>query len=90
MSQAVAFQVAITTTGTSQNLPNTPVVNSVTITAKSTNTANVVIGNTSTVTATTGYILEKGLSVKIDLRSGNADSLWIVGTSADVVSVIGA
>ena len=90
MSQAVAFQVAITTTGTSQNLINTAVVNAVTITAKSTNTANVVIGNSASVTATTGYILEKGLSVTIDLRDSNTDTLWIVGTSADVVSVIGA
>lgn len=89
MSFLVSFQTAVAGTATPQNLPSNPVVNSVTVTAKSTNTANIVIGNSSTVTATTGYILEKGLSVKIDLRAGNTNAIWIVGTAADVISVVG-
>ena len=86
----VALQVAIATTGTPQNLPNIPVVNSITVTAKSTNTANVANSASPTETATTGYLLEKGLSVQIPLREGNLNDIWIDGTTADVISVIGS
>lgn len=90
MSFLVAFQAAIAVTNTAQQLPSNAVVNSVTLTAKSTNTANIVVGNSPSVTATTGYVLEKGLSIRIDLREGNTNSIYIVGTSSDVVSVVGA
>jgi hypothetical protein len=90
MSFIVAFQAAIAATGTPQNLPSNPVVRSVTLTAKSTNTAAIVVGNSPNVTATTGYVLEKGQSITLDAHSGNTNSLWVVGTAADVVSGIGA
>lgn len=89
MSFLVAFQTEITTTDTSQNLPSYPIIGSVTVEAPSTNTGNVFIGNSPDVTATTGYILEKGLSVKLDLPNGNTDSMWVYGTGSDVISVIG-
>lgn len=90
MNTLIAFQKAIVATGTAQNLPSNPVSRSVTVAAKSTNTADVVIGNSSAVTATTGFILAKGTSVTMDLEGGNTDQIWVVGTSADVVSVTGA
>lgn len=90
MSFVVAFETAIVTTGTAQELPSNPVIHSVTIQAPSTNTANVTIGNNPGVTATTGYSLPKGTSVSIPIRGGNTNSLYIVGTAADVVQVLGA
>ena len=47
MSSFAAIQVAVASTGTAQNLPSNPVVESITITAPSTNVAAVVIGNTA-------------------------------------------
>lgn len=85
----IAFQAAIATTGTAQNLPSNPVSRSITIRAKETNTQPVAIGNSSTVTAATGFLLEPGASVPVELPGGNTDSLWIVGTAADAVSLIG-
>lgn len=90
MSPIVAFQTAITTTGTAQQLPETPIVRSVTLTASSTNVANIVIGNSPSVTSTTGYVLAKGASVRLDAHAGDLNSLWIIGTAADVVSGLGA
>lgn len=83
-----AFQVAAT--GTAQNLANNPVLNSVTITAKSTNTANIAIGSSATVSQSTGFLLEKGQSITVPLRSGNTNEIWIEGTAADIISVIEA
>jgi hypothetical protein len=86
----IAFQQAITTTGTAQQLPSNAVVNSVTTFAKSTNAANVSVGVTSGTSATVGYLLEKGTFVVLPIRAGNTNSIWIEGTAADVVSVAGA
>lgn len=83
----IAFQLAAT--GSAQNLANHPIVSSVTLTAKSTNTANIAVGNASTVSQSTGYLLEKGQSITLALRSGNTNSIWIEGTAADVISVVG-
>lgn len=83
-----AFQVTLT--GTAQNLPSNTVLNSVIITAKSTNTANVAVGSASTVSASTGYLLEKGESITVPLRSGNTNEVWVEGTAADIVSIIEA
>lgn len=83
------FQESIAVTNTAQNLPNNPVVRSITIAAPSTNTAAIVLGNAPTVTTTTGYLLEKGDSLTLELHSGNTNSLWVVGTAGDVFSVAG-
>ena len=82
----VAFQVAAT--GAAQNLPSNSVNNQVTITAKSTNTANIAIGDSATVSQSNGYLLEKGQSITLTLRSGNTNSIWVEGTAADVISVV--
>lgn len=85
----IAFQQAVTTTATAQQLPSNAVVNSVTIFAKSTNTANVSVGVSSATSATVGYLLEKGTFLTLPIRAGNTNSIWITGTAADVVSVAG-
>lgn len=90
MRGVIAFQGVIAATGTAQNLPNNPVWNRITITAKSGNTASIEIGNASTVTTGNGYILAAGQSVVIVLNNGNTNQLWVVGTLADVYSVIGS
>lgn len=89
MNNLIAFQQKLTTTGTAQNLPSNPVRKAVTITTPSTNSAAIVFGNTSSVTPTSGFILDKGESVPIELASGNTDALWAVGTANDVFSVVG-
>ena len=88
MNNVVALQGTITVTGTSQNLPNNPVVNGVVIAAKSGNTASIEIGNSSAVTTTTGFILAAGTSVTVPCS--NTNQLWLVGTANDVYSVLGA
>jgi hypothetical protein len=89
MKSVVAFQSAITSTGTAQNLPNNPILRSVTISTPATNSAVISIGNASSVTSTTGYILAAGSSVVIELPGGNTHQFWVVGTSGDVLSVVG-
>lgn len=86
----LALQVAIVATGVPQNLPNVPVVNSITITAPSANSANVAVSPSPTETATTGYLLAAGASVTVPLRAGNLNAIWIVGTAGNIVSIIGA
>jgi hypothetical protein len=86
----VTLQQSIAATGTAQNLPNNPVQHSITIHAPSTNTASVALGNSSAVTSTTGFLLEKGNSVTIDLTGGNTNQVWAVGSAGDTFSVIGA
>jgi hypothetical protein len=86
----ITLQQSIAATGTAQNLPNNPIVRSVTIHGPSTNTASVVLGNSPAVTSTTGFLLEKGNSVTVDLPGGNTNQLWAVGTAGDSYSVIGA
>jgi hypothetical protein len=90
MNILIAFQRTITATGTPQNLPNNPISNSITIHAPSANAASIVLGNSSTVSASTGFVLEKGLSVVLSLPGGNANALWAVGTAGDSFSVVGA
>lgn len=96
MNNLIVIQEAIAVTGTAQNLPNNPVNKSVTIHASSTNTAALVFGNSAAVVASTGFVLEAdttsgvGQSVTIDLAGGNTDQLWVIGTSGDKFSVIGA
>jgi hypothetical protein len=90
MANVIAFQVALAATATPQNLPANPVLRSVTIEAPAANTAAVVIGNSSAVTSSTGFNLDKGQIVTIPLSGGNTSALWIVGTSGDKCSVIGA
>jgi hypothetical protein len=86
----VAFQVTCAATGVAQQLPSNPVLNSVTIKARGSNVANISVGSSSAVVATTGYVLEKTQSVTIPLRSGNTNEIWVVGTAADVLSIIEA
>lgn len=85
----VSFQESIAVSGTAQNLPNNHIVRSVTIAAPSTNTAAIVLGDAPTVTATTGYVLQQGQSVRLEIHGGNTNSLWAVGTAGDVLSVAG-
>jgi hypothetical protein len=85
----ITFQVAVTTTGTSQRLPSNDVKRAITISAKSTNTAAIVLGNIAAVTSSTGYILEKGQCVTVELAGGNTAAFYIIGTAGDVLSVIG-
>jgi len=48
------------------------------------------LGNIAAVTSSTGYILEKGQSVTVELAGGNTAAFYIIGTAGDVLSVIGA
>ncbi len=89
MQNLVAFQVAITTTGTTQNFPNNFILTAVTITSASANSA-ITIGNSSSVTATTGYTLAPGASVTIQLPGGNTNEIWVLGTSGNTLSVVGS
>ncbi len=91
MSLPIAFQTAIASTGTAQQLPANSVNGEglVTLTSKSGNTANIVVGVSSAVTASTGYILVAGASVQLNLKNGNTNQLWVVGTAADEISVLG-
>lgn len=88
MNNLVVLQQAIAATGTPQNLPNNPIFRSVTFSAKVGNAAAVVIGSSSAVTASTGFLLAAGTSVTLNFP-GNTNVFWIVGTAADVYSVIG-
>lgn len=90
MANVIAFQLSLAATGTAQNLPANPVLRSVTIEAPSANAAAVTIGNSSSVTSSTGYNLDKGQTVSIPLSGGNTNALWVVGTTGDKCSVIGA
>jgi hypothetical protein len=88
--QIISFQEPIAVSGTAQNPPNNPIVRSVTISAPSANSAATVLGNASTVTTATGFLLEKGDSVTVELPGGNTNALWAVGTAGDGFSVVGA
>ena len=90
MSLPVAFQVAVVTTATAQQLPSNLITQGLLmLAAKSGNAANIAIGTSSSVTATTGYLLESGNSAQINLHGSNTNELWIIGTAADVLSVLG-
>src|SRR5271167_2372443 len=89
----VTGQVAITTTGTLQQLPSSGSTNlqfSTIFTALSTNSAPIVIntypaGSPLITGAGTGYILAAGASIAIASIS-NTNSIWISGTSTNVLS----
>lgn len=85
----IAFQTTIAVTGTAQQLPNNPVLRSVTIAARSTNTGVIVLGNAPSVTSSTGFVLEKGQIVTLGLPGGNTAALYAVGSAGDVFSVVG-
>lgn len=84
----IAFQAAIT--GAAQQLAANPVRNGVTLTAKSTNTAAIEITAATNTSTTTGYILEKGLSVYVPLPNGNTNQIFVFGTLNDIISVVGS
>ena len=87
-----AFQVTIAASATPQVLPNNPFKGKITLLAKSGNTASIEIGTAASVTTSTGAILEKGTSAIISAEGSNSNTnnIYIVGTSGDVLSVIGA
>ena len=89
MTNLIAFQATIATTGAPQNLPDNPVVRSVTINAPATNSSAVVIGNVPDLTADTGFILDAGQSITLALPGGNTEALWAIGTAGDVFSIVG-
>jgi len=82
----VAFQVAIT--GSAQQLASNAIFSQVVLTAKSTNTASIEISVVSNTSTTTGYILEKGTSVT--LQVSNTSQIFVFGTTNDILSVIGS
>jgi hypothetical protein len=84
----VAFQ--LTATGTAQQLPSNPVLNSITLAGKAGNAAAISVGSTAAVTASTGFLLGAGVTVTIPCRSGNTNEVWIIGTANDVLSIIEA
>lgn len=84
---SVAFQVALTTTGTPQQLPANALQNGGTFKAKTGNSANISIAPSPTVSATTGYLLEAGNTVPF--TGTNTNQLYAVGTSGDVISFLG-
>ena len=86
----ITFQQGIAVTGTAQNLPANPILRSITVAAPQTNGSPIVLGNAPDVTTATGYVLEKGQSVRIDLPGGNTASLWAVGTAGDSYSAVGS
>ena len=90
MNSLICLQETITATGTPQNLPSNPVANKITLQAFSTNAAAVVVGNAQAVTIHSGFLLERGSAITIDLPCGNTDQAWIVGTAGDILSVVGA
>jgi hypothetical protein len=85
----IALQVTIASTGVAQQLPANPLGIGYTFSAPSSNAQSVVAGNSSAVTSSTGYIISKGTSSPFVQFQGNTNSLWVVGTAADVISLIG-
>ena len=88
MAQQNTFVIRYTVTASAVALAANQVFSSVTFTAKSTNTGSVFLGFSSIDSATTGYELEKGQSVT--LRIANTDQVFVFGTAADILSVIGS
>jgi len=79
-------------TGSAVQLQTNTLINGVIITAKSTNTANVLLGGSGVTTTAdgsgNGYILEPGASVSY--AGNNTNTLYAIGTSADVISFLGS
>jgi hypothetical protein len=83
-----AFVQQYTMTAGAVALASNPVFNQVTLTAKSTNTGIVYVGLSSSTSSANGYALEKGASVTV--KVANANQLFVIGTAADILSVIGS
>ena len=83
----ISFQLTIS--GSAQQLASNRVNTSVTLTAKSTNTASIEVGNSSAVSTSNSFILEKGQSITLPLANGNTNSIYVIGTANDILSVIG-
>lgn len=89
MSLLIAFEQAIASTGVAQQLPDNPITRSITVSAPSTNSADVVLGNAG-VTSSTGFHLVAGTTFTLEFPNGNTNSIYAIGTAADVYSVIGS
>ena len=87
VNNTVAFQVALTATATPQQLPSNALQLGGTLKASTGNSAAISISPTPGVSATSGYVLEGGDEVLFG--GNNTDQLYVVGTSADVISFLG-
>lgn len=87
VNNTVAFQIALTTTATAQQLPANALQLGGTFKAKTGNTAAISISPAPGVSATSGFLLEAGATV--EFAGNNTDQLYVVGTAADVISFLG-
>jgi len=92
MANLVAFNKAITSTGTTQALDPSGVeplayAQTLTIYALAANTAKIYISNAVGTGAGVGYPLEAGKILVVDFPS---TGLFVTGTAADVYGVIGS
>lgn len=85
-------QTVIAATGTAVQLSSNPLVNGVVVSANTSNTASIIVGLSGVTNITNGsgngYVLAPGASIGIAVA--NTNSLWINGTSGDVVSFVGS
>ena len=85
-------QVKIAVTGTAVQFPAGLLHNGIIITAKSTNLADMFLGNVDVDNVGTGsgkgYILEAGNSISYAVR--DSSSLFVTGTSGDILSFAGS
>lgn len=88
MALPIAFQV--TMTGSAINLASNAFQNGVSFAAKTGNSAGIAVGNSSSVTTSTGALVPAGQVIPGLQGIGNTNAYWVIGTSGDVLSVLGS